>query len=91
MLSSVSNGTNITTSGVLSEQQTSDYIVLGLSLASLAIILLYLLHEGIYPLLRHEKHRHQTLLEYSRRYNREEYDLIKPHVEEAMRALDHLP
>jgi hypothetical protein len=28
------------------------------------------------------------ILEYTRRYNREEYDLIKPHVEEAMVAAD---
>lgn len=74
-----------------SEQQFSDYLVFALSLASFAIIVFYMLYEGLYPYLWHERHQHQTILEYTRRYNREEYDLIRPHVEEAMKAADQAP
>ena len=38
----------------------------------------YVLYETIYPLCKKEKFREMTLLDYTRRYNREEYEKIRP-------------
>jgi hypothetical protein len=57
---------------------TSEWIVFGLSIASLAIIVFYVLYEVLQPLFNRQKYRQQTYLEYVRRYNREEYERIKP-------------
>lgn len=50
-----------------------------------------MLYEALYPHLWHERHLHKTILEYTRRYNREEYDLIRPAVAAEMWAAGQAP
>lgn len=61
-----------------SEQEVTDWIVFGLSIASFVIIMFYVGYETLYPLVNHEELQHRTWLEYTRRYNREEYERLKP-------------
>jgi hypothetical protein len=56
----------------------TEWIVFGFSLASFALIVFYVFYESLYPLIKHEDWRERTLIEYTRRYNREEYDKIRP-------------
>ena len=61
-----------------SELETTEWIVFGFSIAAFVIIVLVVLHEVIQPLMLEEDWRALTLLEYFRRYNREEYEKLKP-------------
>jgi hypothetical protein len=62
------------------EKNITEGFVFGLSFASFAIIVLYALYELLYPCLNRERLKLQTRLDYTRRYNREEHDLIKPYI-----------
>ncbi|TNV84749.1 hypothetical protein FGO68_gene4038 [Halteria grandinella] len=61
-----------------SEEQVSEWIVFGFSIASFALILIIVLYELLYPLYMRREWREKTLIEYTKRYNREEYDKIRP-------------
>jgi hypothetical protein len=50
-------------------------------MASLFIIVCVVLYEVFQPLLNFEKYNHLTKMEYYKRYNREEYEKIKPKTE----------
>ena len=61
-----------------SELEVSEWIVFGFSITAFVLILSVVLYEVIQPLMNDETWRGLTLLEYYRRYNREEYDKLKP-------------
>lgn len=60
------------------ELETTEWIVFGFSLASFALIMIIVIYEIVYPLYMKREWREKTLIEYTRRYNREEYDRIRP-------------
>jgi hypothetical protein len=47
-------------------------------MASLFLIVCVVLYEVFQPLLNFEKYNHLTKMEYYKRYNREEYEKVKP-------------
>lgn len=53
----------------------------GLSFASFALIVLYALYELLYPCLNARRLKLQARLDYTRRYNREQHDLVRPYAE----------
>lgn len=61
-----------------SEQEVTEWIVFGFSIASFALILTIVIYELVYPLYMKKEWREKTLIEYTSRYNREEYDRIRP-------------
>ena len=60
------------------EIETSEWIIFGFSVVSLILIGLYAVYEGLHPILKKEKFKEKTFLDYSKRYNREDYDRIMP-------------
>ena len=54
----------------------SEWIVFSFSMASLLIIVIYVLYEILYPLCNYDWHRKKTMENFLKRYSREDYDQL---------------
>lgn len=78
----VNNYTNssLMTAEPLPADEITEWIVFALSMASFLMIILAAAYELLYPLIFRKRFHEKTWVEYTKRYNREEYDRAKAFV-----------